>query len=182
MEKNRNILWLILMSFILAFVFSCRKLTYNHKEEVSNIYDTIPDHSVLKHYFVPYGEDSVLMIPYWLLVNLYGSPLEPWHKLYKNEQDFGRDFLYSPNLLPVRIKCSYHFKLNKQILQDYSNMSLENFFMKYTVKEGNDTILLINDTTIVYCLDKHDYFCIFNYNNTGKNKIIGNESWWTRHE
>ncbi len=29
------------------------------------------------------------------------------------------------------------------------------------------------DTTIVYCLDEHGYFCVFNYGNTGKNKIIG---------
>ena len=56
-------------------------------------------------------------------------------------------------------------------VMDYSYMTFEHFTKKYTLIEGNDTLLIINDTTLAFCFDKKGYYCIFNYGNTGKSKI-----------
>ena len=70
---------------LISCVFSCdiprKKLTFNHKEKESmNNDSTILKNLELKNYFAPYGNDSLLMIPDWVLGNLYESPLEPYHK------------------------------------------------------------------------------------------------------
>lgn len=172
MRKRRYILYWILISCVFSCDIPRKKLTFNHKEKESmNNDSTILKNLELKNYFAPYGNDSLLMIPDWVLGNLYESPLEPYHKLYKRYQEFKDDFLYNPKNLPVRLKWSYHFGINKQIMEDYSYMTFEHFTKKYTLIEGNDTLLIINDTTLAFCFDKKGYYCIFNYGNTGKSKI-----------
>lgn len=168
---------LILVSCILSCLFSCRKLiSYYEEEEILGNDSIILDSPELKNFFVPYGKDSLLMIPDWALANLYESPLEPYYKLYASYKEFERDFLHNPKNLSERLKWSYHFKANNKILQDYSIMPFKDFYKKYTKIEGTDTILFMNDTTIAFCFDKHGYFCVFNYQNTGKTKIIKQDS------
>lgn len=173
MRNGKIILSLILLSCILSCNYSRKKLTYNNeKEEVMRNDSIISDFPELKNFFVPYGNDSLLMIPDWTLANLHESPLEPYHKLYASYREFENDFLHNPDYLSERLKWSYHFRSNKMILQDYSNMSFDDFLKKYTRTEGPDTILLTNDTTLAFCFDKHGYYCVFNYQNTGKTKMI----------
>ena len=175
MKIGNIISFLVLVIIILSCDFSNGK-SHDYQEEHLDSDSTISDNQELKNYFVPYGKDSLLMIPDWTLANLYESPLEPYHKLYKSYQDFERAFLYHPKNLSKRIKWSYHIRVNEQILWDYSQMSFENFSKKYTMVEGNDTVSLLNDTTLAYCFDKHGYYCIFNYQNKGKTKIIKTRS------
>ena len=125
-----------------------------------------------KSFFILYGKDSLLMIPDFAISNLYGSVLEPYHLLFFNYQTFENAFLYSKKLFSQRLYWSYHIKLNKKIINDYNQMSFDDFKRRYWVINGNDTLLLMKDTTLAYLFDKHGYYCIFNYQNTGKNKII----------
>lgn len=138
----------------------------NIKGEISNIGDSP------KNFFIQYGKDSLLMIPDFVLSNLYGSILEPYNKLYANYEVFENDFLYNQKYLPQRLNWSYHIKLNKQVLADHRQMSFDDFKKKYLVIEGVDTFLIMNDTTLAYCFDRHGFNSIFNYSNERKTKIV----------
>ena len=54
-------------------------------------------------------------------------------------------------------------------------MGFDDFWNKYLYVEGEDTLSSINDTTLAYCLDKHDFYSIFDYCRTGKIRVIKSE-------
>lgn len=189
MGKSRFMLYLIICTSILSCDLSDCKLTINStkiKERGEKhlktdsfslgyskyINLTTYKEDLPKSFFILYGEDSLLMIPDFAISNLYGSVLEPYHLLFFNYQTFEKAFLYSKKLFSQRLYWSYHIKLNKKIINDYNQMSFDDFKRRYWVINGNDTLLLMKDTTLAYLFDKHGYYCIFNYQNTGKNKII----------
>lgn len=165
-------------------VVDCMEDTVTHDDpffernmEVKRLEDTVCyyDTSGKKYFYAPYGKDSLLMIPDYALANLYDSPMESYRKKYTNYQNFKREFLYNPETLPDRLSWSYHIGINQEVMYDYHHMTFDDFWKKYIYVEENDTLLSINDTTLAYCLDKHKYFCIFNYMNKEKTKIIKSE-------
>lgn len=173
MKSGKFILSVILFSCILSCNNSSKRLTCYYEEKKNMESDSIiSDDSELKNFFILYGKDSLLMIPNWVLANLYESPLESYNKLYVNYQEFESDFLNSSNYLSERLYWSYHIKIDKDILNDYNCMLFDYFKKKYWVIEGKDTMSYKNDTTLAYCFDKHGYYCIFNYLNEGKIKVI----------
>ncbi len=127
--------------------------------------------TIFKNFYIPYGKDSLLMIPDWAIENLYSSPLEAYRKKYKNYEEFENTFLYSSKMLPDRLNWSYHIGINPDVMYDYHHMPFDDFMKKYLYVEGKDTMAIINDTTLAYCLDKHGYHCFFDYMQNGKTKV-----------
>ena len=127
--------------------------------------------TIYKNFYIPYGKDSLLMIPDWVIESLYSSPLESYHKKYKNYEEFENTFLYGSKMLADRLNWSYHIGINHDVMYDYCNMQFDDFMKKYLYIEGKDTMAMINDTTLAYCLDKHGYHCFFDYMQNGKTKV-----------
>ena len=127
--------------------------------------------TIFKNFYIPYGKDSLLMIPDWVIESLYSSPLEAYRKKYKNYEKFENTFLYSSKMLADRLNWSYHIGINHDVMYDYCHMPFDDFMKKYLYVEGKDTMAMINDTTLAYCLDKHGYHCFFDYMQNGKTKV-----------
>ena len=115
------------------------------------------------------------MIPDFGIGNLYGLNIESFKDRYSSYQEFKRELLCNPENIHDLLPWSYHIGKNKEIIFDYQHMAFDEFWKKYLYVEGNDTLSLINDTTLAYCLDKHDYYSIFNYMKSGKIKVIKSE-------
>ena len=189
MGKSKFILYLIICTSLLSCELPNRKLATDSAQVTERRVIHLKTDSIIHGYhkylslnsndyitrrafFILHEKDSLLMIPAFAVSNLYGSSLETYHLLYFNYQIFEDQFLYSEKFLPQRLYFSYHVKLNKKILDDYNHMSFDDFKRKYWVINGNDTLLLVNDTTLAYCFDKHGYLCIFDYLNTVKIKSL----------
>ena len=167
-------IYLLLLLFYLC-MFSCNnsnnKSFSTKVQEDNNIYDT----TEMKYFFVLYGEDSLLMVPDFGLANLYGLNIDSFKDRYSSYQEFKRELLCNPKNIPDLLPYSYHIRKNKKIMHDYEHMEFDEFWKKYLYIEGEDTMSFINDTTLAYCLDKHDYFSDFNYMRTGKIKVRKSE-------
>ena len=129
----------------------------------------------IKEFFVPYGEDSLLMIYDCVLADIYAYGDSQFRKQYRSYQEFKREFLNNPKNLSKLSLYSDHISINKKVMYDYHHMSFDDFWNKYIHVEGEDTFALINDTTLAYCLDKHDFYSIFDFCNSGKIKVKKSE-------
>ena len=93
----------------------------------------------------------------------------------KSYQEFKREFLYNPQNLSKLSLYSDHIRINKEIMHDYHHMGFDDFWNKYVYVEGEDTLSSINETTLAYCLDKHDFYSIFNYCKMAKFRVVKSE-------
>lgn len=167
--KRVNSLFSLFCMCIILCNYSCKKHSDKVQEESSIDYET----SAIKDFFIPYGEDSLLMIPDFGLRSAYAEAKA--YKRYGSYQEFKREFLSNPKAFPQLLSWPYHVRINKKIMHDYHHMGFDDFWNKYLYVEGEDTLSSINDTTLAYCLDKHDFYSIFDYCRTGKIRVIKSE-------
>lgn len=162
-------IYIILLLFY-WYMSSCNNS--NNKSSSAKEKEPIFDDTTPKNYYVLYGDDSLLMIPDFGLDNLYELNIDSFKDRYSNYQEFKRELLYNPKNIPDLLPWSYHICKNKKIMHDYEHMAFDKFWKKYLYIEGEDTMSFTNDTTLAYCLDKHNYYSDFNYMRTGKIKVI----------
>lgn len=179
--KRTTILSLLLCSYILSYNISCDNF-FSKKNQADVDSPIYYGTNGIKDFYIPYGEDSLLMIPDFGLAGIYGSDLETFRESYVSYEVFEYAFLNSKKLLPQRLNWSYHIKLNKTILNDYYSMFSEDFLRKYLYVKDSDTLSFVNDTTLAYCLDKYGFFSMFDYLNSGKIKVVKSEYpyWYSR--
>ena len=89
--------------------------------------------TIFKNFYIPYGKDSLLMIPDWVIESLYSSPLEAYRKKYKNYEKFENTFLYSSKMRADRLNWAYHIGINHDVMYDYCHMPFDDFMKKIPV-------------------------------------------------
>lgn len=174
MKIGKLILLLLLCMYMLSCNFSSKEPSSTkvlEDEDPPIYYET----NQIKNFFIPYGDDSLLMIPDFILVAVYELHDSTAREQYKSYQEFKREFLYNPKNLSKLSLYSDHIRINKEIMHDYHHMGFDDFWNKYLYVEGEDTLSSINDTTLAYCLDKHDFYSIFNYCKMAKFRVVKSE-------
>lgn len=134
------------------------------RDSILHLYLNTKDHideeeAHMKCFFFEHGEDSLLIMPGFALVNLFYSRLEGYKYKYFTYQQFKDSFLTSKQHLKALEDWSIHKRKNNKILNDYEKLSFNEFFKKYCYIEHGDTFAIANDATLSFCLDKHSLYC-----------------------
>lgn len=134
---------------------SIRRLYLDTKDQIDE------EEMTMKSFFVEHGEDSLLVIPGFVIVNLFYSRLEGYRYQCFSYRQFKETFLTNAQHRRKLEEWSMYRKKDESILNDYEKLPFEDFFAKYTYIENGDTFALSNDVTICYCLDNYGYDCYY---------------------
>lgn len=172
-----------ILGIILLFCSCSQPYRHIHWNEMyENIYDinntrvsapsSLDYNDDIRNYFVM-DADTIYMIDDYTLNSLYEDEVRSSKKHCVSYHDFKCRIISDPkNLSKVKgVWCFYSAKANKNVIEYFSSHDIKECIERYCHIDGQDTLLIENDITVIYCLDKLSYNCFFNYGEAGNTKV-----------